>query len=220
MNKPKLLVFASGSAEGGGSGFEKLVVASRDGMLDADIVGVVSNHERGGVHARADKFGIPFIHFSAPWDEASYREIADRSRAEFLALSGWLKQVHGLDPLLTFNIHPGPLPEFGGKGMYGHHVHEAVMAAYRRGEVTHSALCMHFVDAEYDRGPCFFRFNVKIRDDDTPDSLGKRVNASEHEWQSVITSLVVHRKITWDGVDPASLQLPHAWYKPVLWDSR
>lgn len=208
MQKPKVLVFASGSAEGGGSGFENLIHKMRDGLLDANIVAVVSNHERGGVRARADKLGVPFIHFAKPWSKEQYRQLAQESGAEFFALSGWLKLVAGLDPRTTLNIHPGPLPEFGGPGMYGHHVHEAVIETFKRGEITHSALYMHFVTPEYDRGPCFFRFNVKIAGDDTADTIGSRVNKYEHRWQPEITNLVVHREISWDGNDPASLKLP------------
>src|SRR3989344_737316 len=154
MEKPKILVFASGTASGGGSGFENLVNASRarDGDLSADIIGVVSNHEFGGVRKRADRLGVPFVFFGQPWLAKRYWKIARKSHADFFALSGWLKRVIGLPPRATFNIHPGPLPEFGGDGMYGHHVHEAVMAAFKRGEITHSALCMHFVTSEYDRG--------------------------------------------------------------------
>jgi len=211
MLRPKLLVFASGSAEGGGSGFENLVNQANDGMLDADIVAVVSNYEQGGVRQRADKLRVPFVHFPKPWKRDEYRRIAEDSGAEFFALSGWLKLVRGLDPRTTFNIHPGPLPEFGGAGMYGHHVHEAVIEAYRRGEVTHSAVCMHFVTPEYDRGPIFFRHNVKIKKDDTSDLIGSRVNKCEHRWQPEITNLVVHREITWDGYDPDSLRCPSGY---------
>lgn len=211
MERPKLLVFASGSAEGGGSGFENLINKANDGVLDADIVAVVSNYEHGGVRQRADKLRVPFVHFPKPWGANEYRRIAEVSGAEFFALSGWLKLVAGLDPRTTFNIHPGPLPEFGGAGMYGHHVHEAVMEAFGRGEVTHSAVCMHFVTPEYDRGPIFFRHNVKIEKDDTPDSIGGRVNKCEHRWQPEITNLVVHREITWDGHDPDSLRYPSGY---------
>lgn len=157
MRRSKILVFASGSAEGGGSGFEKLVLASRGGSLDADIVGVVSNHANGGVRSRADKPDVPFLHFAKPWTGEAYQKFASESGADFFALSGWLKLVAGLDPITrfnsqtVFNIHPGPLPNFGGPGLYGHHVHEAVMAAFRRGEITHSAVSMHFVTGEYDR---------------------------------------------------------------------
>lgn len=64
MKKPKLLVFASGSAEGGGSGFENLVNQANNWVLDTSIVAVVSNYEQGGVRQRADKLGVPFVHFS------------------------------------------------------------------------------------------------------------------------------------------------------------
>lgn len=214
MSKPKVLVFASGSSEGGGSGFQKLVEASRGGPLDADIVAVVSNYENGGVRTRADKLGIPFMHFPKPWNNEAYQRIASESGASFFALSGWLKLVSGLDATTgfnsrtVFNIHPGPLPDFGGPGLHGHHVHEAIMAAYQRGEITHSAVSMHFVTEEYDRGPVFFRCNVKINENDTPDSIGSRVNSQEHIWQPQITSLVVNGSITWDGVNPNSLTVP------------
>lgn len=217
MIKPKLLIFASGGKEGGGSGFEKLVLASRGGPLQANIVAVVSNHSEGGVYERAKKLGIPFIHFPKPWSPETYQKIATESGAEFFALSGWLKLVCGLDPETTFNsktvfnIHPGPLPDFGGPGMYGHHVHEAVKEAFERGEITHSAVTMHFVDAEYDRGPVFFRGNVKIEKGDTADDIGKRVNQKEHEFQPIITNMVVNGEIKWDGVNPESLFVPDGY---------
>lgn len=211
MSKPRLLVFASGSAEGGGSGFENLVHKAKEGVLDADIVAVVSNHEHGGVRKRADKLGIRFIHFAKPWSEERYRQIAQETRGEFFALSGWLKHVVGLDSRYTINIHPGPLLQFGGEGMYGHAVHEEVIDAYKRGEISYSAVCMHFVTKQYDRGPLFFRFNVEIKKDDTPDTLASRVNKEEHRWQPKITNLVVHREIIWDGIDPASLRVPKGY---------
>ena len=206
--KPHIVVFASGSKDGGGSGFEKLVKNSRTKALSAQIVAVVSNHETGGVCTRARQLGVPFIHFPGPWTAERYQQIFALVRADFTALSGWLKLVSGLDPRTTINIHPGPLPRFGGYGMHGHHVHEAVMKAYRAGEITHSAVCMHFVTSEYDRGPVFFRRHVRIDPDDTPESLAARVNAEEHAWQSVITNLVVTGRISWNGSAPKSLKVP------------
>ena len=206
--RPKILVFASGSATGGGSGFEKLVEATRSGILDADIVGVVSNHPNGGVKERAERLGVKFIYFAGPYTEEGYKKIVDESSAEYVALSGWLKLVAGLPPTKTFNIHPGPLPKFGGRGMYGHHVHEAVIEAYKRGEVTHSAVTMHFVTSKYDEGPVFFALPVEIMKDDDAGTLGKRVNLKEHEWQPRITDLVVKGLIHWDGKDPKSLVVP------------
>jgi len=206
--KFKLLIFASGSKTGGGSGFENLVLKAREGILDANVIAVVSNHERGGVRERADRLNVPFIHFIGPWTEEEYKKLVEKSGAEFVALSGWLKLVAGLNPKTTFNIHPGPLPRFGGKGMYGHFVHEAVMEAFKKGELTHTQITMHFVTEKYDEGPIFFRLNIPILQDDTEESLGKRVNCYEHEYQPIITNLVVQGKIKWDGINPSSLQIP------------
>lgn len=223
MNKPKLLVFASGEAapDKGGSGFKTLVESMVEGVLRAEIVGVVSNHIGGGVETKTRelnaKYGldIPFFHFQRPHTAEGYRTFAEATGAEFVALSGWLRLVSGLNPKTTFNIHPGPLPRFGGKGLYGHHVHEAVLDAYRRDELTHSAVTMHFVTEEYDRGPTIFSVPVPIEPGDTAETLGKRVNRSEHIWQPIITNKVVNGEIIWDGVNPDSLRGAEIIDRPI-----
>jgi phosphoribosylglycinamide formyltransferase-1 len=198
----KIIIFASGtkdSAGSGGSGFENMVNTSRNGTLNAEIIAVISNHENGDVKRRADNLGIKFIHFAEPRTSERYREITEG--ADLICLSGWLKLVTGLDPQKTINIHPGPLPRFGGTGMYGHHVHEAVMEAYRAGEVANSAVSMHFVTEKYDEGPLFFSQSVPILQDDTAETLAKRVNEAEHKWQPIITDKVLSGEISWDGKD-------------------
>lgn len=213
MNReqPKLLIFASGTKTGGGSGFQELVESTQTGILDAEIVGVVSNHLNGGVKEKAEKLDIPFIHFPKQATSLTYQELVKQTSAEWVALSGWLKLVSGLDPRTTINIHPGPLPEFGGQGMFGHHVHEAVINAYKSGEITQTAISMHFVTEKYDDGPIFFQYPILIRPDDTAETLGERVNKIEHSWQSFVTNLVVSGHISWDGKNPKSLKAP--WYK-------
>ena len=80
--------------------------------------------------------------------------------------------------------------------MWGHHVHEAVMEAYRRGEVKQSAVTMHFVDeVAFDHGSKIFELPVMIREDDYAEKLGSRVNEKERAWQSYILNLVVHEHI-------------------------
>lgn len=199
--KPRLLILASGTPDGGGSGFENLV----RNVTAADIVGVVSNNENGGVREKADRLGVPFIYFPGPYTAENYQKIVTDAKADYVALSGWLKLVRGLDPKTTFNIHPGPLPEFGGKGLWGHFVHEAVLKAYKEGRVKESAVSMHFVTPEFDEGPVFFSHPVPILPDDTADTLAARVNAAEHEWQPRITDQVVSGGISWDGRNPSSL---------------
>lgn len=209
--KKKLIIFASGTSAGGGSGFQHLVEASRNGSLEASIVAVVSNHDKGGVWKRAQKLGVPFEYFPGPYHTQEYRAIVKEYQAEWVALSGWLKLVRGLDGARTINIHPGPLPQFGGKGMYGEHVHKAVLGAYRKGEVQHSEVTMHFVTEKYDEGPIFFHYPVPILDNDTSQILGNRVNAAEHQFQSWVTNLVIQGHIQWNGTDPATLEVP-SWY--------
>ncbi len=220
-NRPKSLVFASGEPTpgNGGSGFKNLVLKSRSGALDSDIIGVVSQYDSGGVYTKAKELGIPFKHFPKPWTAERYQEIALNSEADFFLLSGWMQLVVGLDVATKFNqcstinIHPGPLPGFGGPGLYGKNVHRAVIQSYKMRTVTHSAVSMHFVTEpgskeDYDRGPVFFRKHVLIVDADTPESLAFRVNEEEHIYQPRITNLVVKGQITWDGKDFESLQLP------------
>lgn len=209
MARPRLLVFASGTKDGGGSGFENLATSPE---LDADIVAVVSNHEHGGVRERARRLGIPFTYFPGPYDAEHYRKIVTDPAPEWVAFSGWMKQARGLDPRTTFNIHPALLSQlggrFGGKGMYGHHIHESVKAALDAGDVAESGLSMHFVTDEYDHGPVFFEHKVPLKKGMTVEEIQKAVNDAEHKWQPRITNLVVHEKIRWDGKDPSSLVVP------------
>ena len=219
MSRPRLIVFASGTQTGGGTGFENLVKHSRGGDLDADIVAVVSNHEHGGVRSRADRLGVRFIHID-PSEHShilknvrvSYQEVVERFGAEWVALSGWMKKTQGLDPCRTINIHPALLLDqngrFGGKGMYGHRIHEAVKAALDAGEITESGCSMHFVTDEYDRGPVFFEYRIPLTPDMSADDIAQAVNRVEHVWQPRLTHLVVHGLISWDGRDPLTLKKP------------
>jgi len=198
IGKPRVLVFASGDEKGGGSGFQELVEFSRTDppVLNAQIVGVVSNHPYGGVRKRADSLQIPFEYWPGPFDAKGYQSFFRKYNADYVMCSGWLKFVRGLAPERTINIHPGPLPRFGGPGMYGRRVHEAVIEAYRRGEIKQSAVTMHFVDeVAYDHGPIIFQMPILIRPDDDAESLAKRVNEKERAWQSYILNLVVNGHI-------------------------
>ena len=209
--KSQIIIFASGKRSGGGSGFENL---ARSKDLDADIVAVVSNHERGGVHERAMQLGIPFVYFPEPYDAEHYQKIVADSGAEWVALSGWLRQVKGLNPQKTFNIHPALLSQldgrFGGHGMYGNHIHGAVKVALDAGEITESGFTMHFVTDEMDRGPAFFEKRIPLKQGMSVEEIAKAVNNAEHEWQPRITNMVVHGKIRWDGKDSTTLVVPSA----------
>lgn len=196
-SQPNILVFASGTKTGGGSGFETMVRAARTQppILDALICAVVTNHADGGVWRKAQALGIPAEYWAGPYLAQGYQNFVRHFQADYVMLSGWLKLVSGLDPARTINIHPAPLPRFGGPNIYGHYAHEAVMAAYRRGEITHSAVTMHFVDAVYDRGPIIFALPVPIEPDDTPETLAAKVNRAEHAWQPRVLNYIVHGRV-------------------------
>ncbi|MFA5270011.1 MAG: formyltransferase family protein [Patescibacteria group bacterium] len=178
----KILVFASGTKSGGGSGFEYL---ARDPRFV--VVAVVSNHPAGGVYQKAQDLGIPFELFIGPYDEAGYGYFIEKYKPDLVVFAGWLKLAVGLDPKKTVNIHPGPLPEFGGPGMYGMRVHQAVLNSNR----SHSAVTIHFVTAEYDAGPPIFVFPVPVLSGDTAEILQARVNIAEHWYYGTVVDLVL-----------------------------
>ena len=227
---PKLLVFASGTKDAGGSGFQNLVEWSRKTPGSFEVVGVVSNHENGGVRKRADALGIPFIHFDPSQHPTivanggmSYQKIVEESGTDYVTLSGWMKHTDGLPSAKTINIHPALLSQlggpfdglrasrFGGAGMYGLAIHEAVKEAFEKGEIKNSGLSMHFVTDTYDGGPVFFEYPVPLDKGMTAIDIRERVNAAEHEWQPKITNMVVHGEISWDGHDPKSLKVPEGY---------
>jgi phosphoribosylglycinamide formyltransferase 1 len=199
--KPNILVFASGTKTGGGSGFEAMVRSARTSppILDAWICAVITNHFEGGVWQKAKALGIHAEYWVGPYVAQSYQNFVKYFDADYVMLSGWLKLVAGLDPAQTINIHPGPLPRFGGPKIYGHFVHEAVIAAYHRQEITHSAVTMHFVDAAYDRGPIVCALPVPIEPGDTSETLAAKVNRVEHEWQPRVLNYVVHGQVRLAG---------------------
>lgn len=214
MTRPKVVVFASGTKTGGGSGFEKLVEASRTGILEADIVAVVSQYLHGGVHERAVRLGIRFVLFPQGSNQLPdpYNQIARAFCADFCLLSGWTLLVRNADPRTWINVHPARLPAHGGKGWYGITVHKRVLAASRRGDIRTTAVTMHFVTPKYDDDRAvFFEQEVAIEEDDDPYTLAARVNAVEHRFQAAVSNLIVTGQIIWDGVNPGSLTVPEGY---------
>lgn len=209
---PKVLVFASGTKDGGGSGFQNLVEWSRQNPGTYDVVGVVSNHESGGVAKRATDLKIPFIYFPGPYEASEYQKIAQQSGAEWFALSGWLKMVKGLDPKRTFNIHPALLSElngkFGGEGMWGGKVLDAVYDALQKGETHDFGVSMHFVTDEFDRGPIVFEDRIPFKNDLSKEQVSEITHEAEHEFQPKVTCLVVNGHISWDGKNVQSVKVP------------
>jgi len=201
----KLLVFSSGTATGGGSGFRYLAENCHTGVLKAEIVAVVTNHPKGGVCRHAQEIGIPVYHPQGKWDAEQYQMLCSRLQPDLVALSGWLKFVVGIKKVPVVNIHPGRLPETA--GLHGLAVHHRSLELHQKDPAFTTAVTMHFVPYQeeadrstYDTGQIFFEYPVAVRSSDTAESLAARVNEYEHGWQAYITNLVLSGKINWNPV--------------------
>jgi len=175
-------------ASGGGTTLQAIMDACEDGGLDAKIVTVISNNSQSGAANRARKHDLPFIHLSGQThpepgqlDQVICAQLVDAG-AELVMLAGYMKKL-GDQTLETFkrrilNTHPALLPKFGGQGMYGNRVHQAVLDA---GE-TVTGITIHHVDAEYDTGPQLAQVEVPVEPGDTVESLADRVQARERRF--------------------------------------
>lgn len=168
-----------------GSAFRAAVAAAQAGRLAADIVMLVSNSARAPALDFAREHGIACgVIPTAADPEAADKALAAAlaaSGADWVVLSGYLRRIGpavlARYPERILNIHPGPLPAFGGEGMYGRKVHEAVIAA----GVPQSEITIHLVDGEYDHGRVIGRWPVPVEAGDTPQALEQRVTALEPE---------------------------------------
>lgn len=177
-----IAVFASGR----GSNFEALHSAIVEEKFPARIVVVVSNNSQAGALSLARSFNIPAFHISQKqfatievFNEKVLQTLHSLD-VNFIVLAGYMKKI---DASLIrayrnriINIHPALLPKFGGEGMYGIHVHEAVIAAKEK----QSGATVHFVNDKYDRGEIIEQVKVNIDTDDTPQSLAAKVLQVEH----------------------------------------
>jgi formyltetrahydrofolate-dependent phosphoribosylglycinamide formyltransferase len=199
---PAVAVFASG----GGTNLQSLLdTFGRDGQPDdsARIALVVSDRPGIGALDRADKAGVSTA-VVRPKDFPSGTEFAAalltalrRHEIDIVALAGYLKLVPEMVVQAfrgrIINIHPGPLPTFGGSGMWGHHVHEAVIET----GVAVSGPTIHFVDERYDTGPIIAQWPVPVLPEDTPDKLAARVLKCEHRLYPAVLGALARGEIEW-----------------------
>lgn len=173
-------------ASGAGSSAQAIVDAIERGELAAEARLLVSNRREAPALAWAADRGVPHRHIATATDpEAADIALAAAligAEVELLILSGYLRQLgpRTLEACAgrILNIHPGPLPQFGGHGMYGARVHQAVIAA----GVAESAIVIHLVDEEYDRGPEIARRTVPVGPADTAATLEARVRGLEPDF--------------------------------------
>lgn len=174
-----IAIFASGS----GTNAENMVqYFSKSENIKVAVV--LSNNRNAGVHARMDKLGVPSYTFSKEEFAAGGPILACLAsyKVDLIVLAGFLNKISA--PLLKaypgkiVNIHPALLPKYGGKGMYGMHVHEAVVSA---GE-TESGITIHLIDEQYDAGTSLFQARCPLLPTDTPEDVAAKVHTLEYRY--------------------------------------
>ena len=180
----KIAIFASG----GGSNAAEIIKTLHNYIKPeiAFIAVVVSNNEKAGVKNVAANYDIPFEIVSLKYkneDEQAYAylQILNDYEIDFVVLAGYLKKLpkritNNPNPKKIINIHPALVPAYGGAGMYGMYVHEAVIAA---GE-TESGITIHYVDEVYDHGQIIFQAKCAVEKDDTAEMLAQKIVQLEH----------------------------------------
>ena len=154
--------------------------ACRQGIVPATVEIVIAPAPGSDAEAVAASLNVE-TSVVAPGEDYGERLLSALLKCDWVCLAGFLRilptQVLDRFPDRILNIHPALLPKFGGKGMYGHHVHEAVLKA---GE-SESGCSVHLVNEHYDEGRIVLQKTCAVLPDDTPESLASRVLALEHQ---------------------------------------
>lgn len=175
----KLAIFASGN----GTNAERIAeYFARNKEVEISLV--LTNKKNAGVIERAKRLGIEVTVFDRHtfYETDNIISLLKKHNIDLVVLAGFLWLVpenilHEYQNRIV-NIHPALLPKYGGKGMFGHHVHEAVIAS---GDKV-SGITIHFVNEKYDDGQIIFQQEVEVRSDDTPDSLAQKIHKLEYRY--------------------------------------
>ncbi len=192
-------------ASGGGTDFQSLIDAVADGRINAEICCLIASRPDIYAIERAKQAEIPVavVQKKAFGDAVAFDEAIlatlRRHGADFAALAGYLSIV-GSKTISAYrnkiiNIHPALIPSFCGMGMYGHHVHEAVIAYGTK----ISGATVHFVDEGADTGPIIMQEAVPVLESDTPDTLAARVLQIEHVILPKAVGLMADEKLQVEG---------------------
>lgn len=183
LKKAKIVVFASGN----GTNAEEIFKYFHQ-HPSIEVKGLLTNNPRANVINRAAQHQIPYGVFNREefGDTQYILKILENWEIDAIILAGflWLIPAYLIEkyPDGILNIHPALLPKFGGKGMYGSRVHQAVLES----GVKESGITIHLVNQEYDKGRIIFQERCDVFEQDTPESLASRIHALEHRYYPVI----------------------------------
>ncbi len=177
--KKRIVIFASGN----GTNTQNIIKYFQNSK-HAQVVCVLSNNKNAKVLDRSLDLNIEALSFTkaemlAPQGLLS---LLNNRKPDLLVLAGFLLKfpeiIIDAYPNKVINIHPALLPKYGGKGMYGHHVHKAVV----ENKETHSGITIHYVNNHYDQGKVIFQKKTTIAPQDTPQDVAQKVQLLEHQW--------------------------------------
>ena len=187
----RLAIFVSG----GGTNLQRIAEYFAPNE-DVELACVVSNNKEAYANQRAKNLGIPLLLVDKPYFTGDqFVERMKNLDIDLIVLAGflWLIPQGLIDafPNKIINIHPALLPKYGGKGFYGHHVHEAVVAAHEK----ESGITIHYVNEHYDSGNIIFQKKVALSPTDTPDDVAAKIHILEQEnFPVVIEKLLFDKK--------------------------
>ncbi|QMU63144.1 MAG: phosphoribosylglycinamide formyltransferase [Flavobacteriaceae bacterium] len=185
---PHLIIFASGS----GSNAENIINYFKNSKK-GQVVCVLSNNRKAGVFARCKRLGVPCYYY--PKEDFITGKMLTylKTTADYIILAGFLLKIPPVIvaafPNRILNIHPAMLPKYGGKGMYGMHVHKAV----KENNEQKTGITIHFVNEHYDEGNIIFQSSIQIAPTDSPEDIAQKVRALEHEhFPGVIEEIIAN----------------------------
>jgi phosphoribosylglycinamide formyltransferase 1 len=189
----KIAIFASGS----GTNAENLINFFKEKSSLASIVFVLTNNKRAGVINRCKKLAVPvFVMNNSNFEHPdSLLQLLKKNEIDWIVLAGFLRKINP-DLIAAFpngiiNIHPALLPRYGGKGMYGHYVHEAVVAAGEK----ESGISIHFVNQNYDEGAIIFQAKCELEINESPTTLATKIHTLEQiHFPKVLEQLLQNEK--------------------------
>jgi phosphoribosylglycinamide formyltransferase-1 len=173
----RIAIFASGS----GSNAEKIAEYFA-GRTDVEVALILTNNPQAGVIQRARKLHIPVIVFDRTtfYETEKILNLLLNNKIDLIVLAGFMMLIPDFlvkaFPEKMVNIHPALLPKYGGKGMYGSFVHEAVVAAKEK----ESGITIHFVNEHYDEGNVIFQASCEVTDTDSADDVANKIHVLEH----------------------------------------
>ncbi len=186
-----IAIFASGS----GTNAQAIIEFFR-AKEHVNIKCIYSNYADAFVLTRAKNEGIPTLTFTRNEFYKSNtvgNHLADE-KIELIILAGfmWLIPAQLVDSYTILNIHPALLPNYGGKGMYGHFVHEAII----KNKETESGITIHYVNKEYDKGSIILQEKCKILPTDSADDLANKIHVLEHQYYPITISKVAEKLLS------------------------